>query len=111
MGNKDVGIWLWNHLQKREENVVANALSRKDEDVEALLYDISIIQPNWIAEVMAEWKNDEKIWTFIQKMRQDPSASNTFRWKMTCYGTMIAYILVRVPNSRKSYFLNSTLHW
>ena len=64
-----------------KQNVVIDALSRKDEDVEALLYAISIIQPDWIAEAMDEWKNDEKISTFIQKLQQDPSASNTFMWK------------------------------
>ena len=48
--------------------VVADALSRKDEDVEALLYAISIIQLDWLAEAMDEWKNEEKIWTFIQKL-------------------------------------------
>ena len=81
MGEKDVGIWLWNHVKKGKQNVVSDALSRKDEDVEALLYSISIIQPNRIAESRDEWKNDEEIWTFIQKLQQDPSASNTFRWK------------------------------
>ena len=30
---------------------------------------------------MEEWKYDEKIWTFIQKLQQNPDASNTFRWK------------------------------
>ena len=59
MGKKDVGIWLQNHLQK--QNVVADALFRKDEDVEALLYAISIIQVDWIAESMDEWKNEEEI--------------------------------------------------
>ena len=67
--------------KKGKQNVVADALSKKDEDVEALLYAISIIQLDWIAEAMDEWKNDKKIWTFIQKLQQDPSASNTFRWK------------------------------
>ena len=52
-----------------KQNIVANALSKKDEDVEALIYVISIIQPNWIAKAMDEWKNDEKIWTFIQKLQ------------------------------------------
>ena len=65
--------------KKGKQNVVVYELSRKDENVEALLYAISIIQPDWIAKVMEESKNDEKIWTFIQKMQQDPSASNTFR--------------------------------
>jgi hypothetical protein len=34
--------------KKGKQNVVADALSRKDEDVEAFLGVISIIQPNWI---------------------------------------------------------------
>ena len=67
--------------KKGKQNVVTDALSRKDEDVEALLCAISIIQPYWRAEAMDKWKNDEKIWTFIQKLHYDPNASNTFRWK------------------------------
>ena len=33
----------------------------------------------------------EKIWTFIQKMQQDLSASNTFRWKydLLCYKDLL----------------------
>jgi hypothetical protein len=34
--------------KKWKQNVVADALSRKDEDVEAFLCAILIIQPNWI---------------------------------------------------------------
>ena len=67
--------------KKGNKNGVVVALSRKDEDVEALLYAILIIQPDWIAEANDEWKNDEKIWIFIQKLQQDPSSSITFRWK------------------------------
>ena len=67
--------------KKGKQNVVADALSRKDEDVEALLYAISIIQPDWIAKAMDKWKNDKKIWTFILKLQRDPNAYNTFRWK------------------------------
>ena len=33
--------------KKGKQNVVADALSRKDEDVDALLCAISIIQLNW----------------------------------------------------------------
>ena len=44
-----------------KKNVVADALSKKDEDVESLLYAISIIQPDWIAKLRDEWKNDEEI--------------------------------------------------
>jgi hypothetical protein len=34
--------------KKRKQNVVADAISRKDEDVEAFLCAISIMQPDWI---------------------------------------------------------------
>jgi hypothetical protein len=60
---------------------VADALSRKDEDVEAFLYAISILQPDWIIEARDEWKNVEKVWTLIQRLQQDSSASDTFTWK------------------------------
>eukprot|EP00253_Pinus_taeda_P011542 PITA_11542 len=59
--------------KKGKQNVVADALSRKDEDVEALLCAISIIQPDWINEASEEWKNDEEVWTLIQKLQQDSS--------------------------------------
>ena len=62
-------------------NVVADALSRKNEEVEALLCAISIIQPDWITEARDEWKKDEEVWTLIQKLQQDPSTSDTFSWK------------------------------
>jgi hypothetical protein len=67
--------------KKGKQNVVADALSRKDEDVEAFLCAISIIQPDWIIEARDEWKNDEKVWTLIQRLQQDSSASDTFTWE------------------------------
>ena len=67
--------------KKGKQNVVADALSRKDEDVEALLCAIYIIQPVWITKARDEWKNDEEVWTLIQKLQQDPSTSDTFSWK------------------------------
>ncbi len=66
---------------KGKKNVVAYTLSRKDEDVEALLCAISIIQPEWINEARDEWKNDEEVWAFIQKLQQDNNTSDTFSWK------------------------------
>ena len=83
--------------KKGKLNVIADALSRKDEDVEALLCSISIIQPNWIAEARDEWKNDEEVLTLIQNLQQDPTTSDTFSWKKIPYGTKIAYIFVRIP--------------
>ena len=67
--------------KKGKQNVVDDALSKKDEDVEAFLYSILILQHEWIAEARDEWKNDEEVWTLIHKLQQDPSASATFSWK------------------------------
>jgi hypothetical protein len=67
--------------KKGKQNVVADALSRKDEDVEAFLCAISIIQPDWIIQARDEWKNDEKVWTLIERLQQDSSALDTFTWK------------------------------
>ena len=64
--------------KKGKQNVVADALSRKDEDVEAFICPISIIQPDWINKARDEWKNDEEVWVLIQKIQQDPSTSETF---------------------------------
>ena len=64
--------------KKGKLNDFVDAFSRKDEDVEALVFFISIIQPNWIYEVRDEWKNDEEVRKLIQKLQQDPSTSNTF---------------------------------
>jgi hypothetical protein len=55
--------------KKGKKNVVEDALSRKDEDVEAFLCAISIIQLDWIIEARDEWKNDEKVWTHIQRLQ------------------------------------------
>src|ERR1700729_905662 len=67
--------------KKGKQNVVADALSRNDEDVEALLSGISIIQLDWINESMEEWKNDEEVWALIRKLQQDSSTSYTFSQK------------------------------
>ena len=58
--------------------MVADALSRKDEDVEALLCAISIIQADWINEAREERKNDEEVLELILKLQQDSSTSDTF---------------------------------
>ena len=56
-------------------------LLRKDEDVEALLCAISILQPDWVVEAREEWKNDLSVWTLIQKIQKDHSVSYTFVWR------------------------------
>ena len=49
--------------------------------MEALLCAISIIQPKWITKSRDDWKNDEEVWTPIQKLQQDPNTSHKFSWK------------------------------
>ena len=61
--------------KKWKQNVVADALSIKDEDVKAFLCGISIIQPEWITEARDEWKNYEEVCTLIQNLQQDPCTS------------------------------------
>ena len=58
--------------RKWKQNFVADALSRKDEDVKALFCAISIIQPDWINEARDEWKKDEEVWPLIQKLPKIP---------------------------------------
>ena len=70
---------------------MVDALSKKDEDVEAFLCAISIIQPDWIMEARDEWKNDEKVWTLIQRLQQDFSTSDTFTWKNDLLWYKVSY--------------------
>jgi hypothetical protein len=44
---KMLGYYFEIIYKKGKQNVVANALSRKDEDVKEFLYGIYIIQPDW----------------------------------------------------------------
>ena len=67
--------------KKWKKNVVAYALSRMVEDVEAFICAISIIQPDWITEARDEWKKEEEVWALIQNLQQDLSSSDTFSWK------------------------------
>ena len=67
--------------KKGKLNVVADALLRKNEEVEEFICVISIIQPYWITEARDEWNKDEEVWTLIQKLQQDPSTYDTFSWK------------------------------
>ena len=52
--------------KKGKQNMVEDALSRKYEDVKALLCALSIIQTDWIIEAREEWKNESLMWTLIQ---------------------------------------------
>ena len=52
-------ITLKSSTKKGKLNVVVDAISRKNEEVEALLFAISIIQLDWITKARDEWKKDE----------------------------------------------------
>ena len=58
--------------RKWKQNFVADALSRKDEDMEALFCVISIIQLDWINEARDEWKKEEEVWPLIQEFQKIP---------------------------------------
>ena len=88
--------------KKGKQNVVANVLTRKDEDMEALHCAISIIQSSWIVEARDKWKNDEEVWTLIKI----PVHMIHLARKMIHYGTNITYIFVRIPYSSKILFWN-----
>jgi len=68
-------------ISKKREAKCCARCTLKDEDVEALLCAISIIQPDWINEAREEWKNDEEVWELSRKLQQDSSKSDTFSWK------------------------------
>jgi len=54
--------------KKGKQNVVADALSGKDENVEEFLCAISIVQPYWINKTRDEWKNNKEVQALIQKL-------------------------------------------
>jgi len=56
--------------KKGKQNVLSDALSRKDEDMESLLCAICIIQQDWINETRYVWKKDEEVWPLIQKLQK-----------------------------------------
>ena len=84
--------------KKGKKNVVVDALSRKDEDVESFLSSIYIILSDWINEARDEWKNDEEAWALNQKIQQDCSTSDTFSWKNDSLWYKITYTSVRIPS-------------
>ena len=56
--------------KKGKKNFVADALSRKDENVEALFCAISIIQLDWINEARDEWKKDKEVCQSFKSCRK-----------------------------------------
>jgi hypothetical protein len=94
--------------KKGKKNVVVDALSRKDEDVEAFLCAISIIQPDWIIETRDDGRMTKKCGLSFKGCSRIPVHQIHLQGKMIHYGTKIAYIYVRTPNSNKRYYCNCT---
>jgi hypothetical protein len=95
--------------KKANQNIVADALSRKDEDVEAFLCAISIIQPDWIIEARDECNNlTKKCGLSFKGCNRIPVHQIHLHGNMIHYGTNIAYIYVRTPKSNKRYYWNCT---
>ena len=95
--------------KKGKLNVVADALSGKNEEVEALLCAIYIIQPDWITKARDEWKKEKYVWTLIQKLQQDPSTSDTFSWKNDSLWYKDRLYLCNNSQLKKIFFWNCTL--
>ena len=95
--------------KKGKQNVVADSLSRKDVDVEALLYSISIIQPNWINEARMNGRMTKKCGHSFKIYNKIPVHLIHLAGKMICYGTKVPYSYVRIPNSNKIFLWNCTL--
>ena len=94
--------------KKGKKNVVADAFSRKDEDVDELLCVISIIQLDWITKARDEWKNDEERGHSFKSCSKILVHLIHLVGKIMHYGTKIAYIFVRIPNSNKKFLWNYT---
>jgi len=58
---------------KKEDNMVANTLSKKEE-TKGLLCVISISQYDWVKETRIEWKQDKKACKVIQQLEEGPSS-------------------------------------
>ena len=67
--------------KKGKCNVVVDALSRKEEEIEGSLCVISIPQCDWVEEARAEWKQDQEVCKIIQKLHEHPSSLDNFVWK------------------------------
>ena len=61
--------------KKWKENVIADALSRKDEDITS--YSISVAIPYWLDEIRSEYTKDPETRTIINNSNRDPK----FDWK------------------------------
>ncbi|KAH9291972.1 hypothetical protein KI387_042837 [Taxus chinensis] len=67
--------------KKGKENVVADALSRRDTSADALLCGMSMLTADWVEEARLEWNQDKDTQSLIQNIKQGSMTSNKFEWK------------------------------
>jgi len=66
-------------IYKGKENVVVDALSKKNED-EGSLFSLSFIVIDWLQAICQEWLQDPKVSSLIQKLQQDPQVARGYSW-------------------------------
>ncbi|KAH9310418.1 hypothetical protein KI387_025453, partial [Taxus chinensis] len=94
--------------KKGKENLVADALSKKDESAEALLCAISILNADWLDQAREEWKKDVTTHTLIQNIQEDPSISDQFIWNRDTFWYKDQLYLCK--NSTLKHHVLSELH-
>ena len=67
--------------KKGKENVVADALSRRDTSADALLCGMSMLTADSVDEARLEWNQDKDTQSLIQNIKQGSMKSNKFEWK------------------------------
>jgi hypothetical protein len=67
--------------KKGKHTIVADALSRKEEEAEGLLCAISSMQYDWVEEARIECKQDQEVCKIIQQLQEDLNALYKFAWK------------------------------
>ena len=67
--------------KKWKHNIVADALSRKEEETKGSLCAISIPKSIWVEEASIEWKQDQEVCNIIQQLQEDPSSLDNYVWK------------------------------
>jgi DNA relaxase NicK len=95
--------------KKGKQNVVIDALSRKEEYTKGLLCVISIPQSDWVEEARIKWKKDQKVCKIIKQLQRTHVHYINLCGRMIHYGIGISYIYVRIPNSNRISFWNCTL--
>ncbi|KAH9311029.1 hypothetical protein KI387_026064, partial [Taxus chinensis] len=66
---------------KGKENVVVDALSKRDTSADALLCGMSMFTADWADEARLEWDQDKDTQSLIQNIKQGFVTSNKFEWK------------------------------